>query len=627
MKAKNLIKASVTTFGAVAIGCTGLLLFWTPASSAPPADGLASKMLTGTIKSGGKALEGVIVSARESNRTFTTSVYTDDKGNYMFPALEGGQYKVWAQAAGYEAGRADLKLDPSKEARQDFTLKSLDKTSDDFAHQLSGAEYVAALPADSFENKRMREILQNHCAACHPPSFILQNRFDKAGWIAVITPMEKAATGEVMSNLKNPMPSVAHFKEELATYLSKVRGPGPSPMKFEALPRTTGEAARAVITEYDIPPGETPDQLSVLNGSDWSDGTPARWQNQGTHDATVDFMGNGWVTQNGSNKYRSYAKIDSKTGKVTPFKVLSKNGGVRGTHEITTGPDGMVWMNIGGGLGRIDPKTDKLEIFEVPQGVGRVGNFVDVNAKGKIGMVNNNGGLHFDPFTKEFTEFISPSLKNPKFGTYGGAIDSDGNVWWADLTEDKLEVADLKTRKIREVQFTPRPELKDLTSEEDRAFYSRTDNLKPLSNNMANVGLRTPRRMSADFFGDTVWVTDYFGQDIASVDIHTLKVTYHDLPMKYASAYDLHLDNNHNVWVALRNADRVGKFDPRANKWTVYQLPSIGTECRSMYVDEYNKTGEVWLASIRGSKAIRMQFRTAQQLAEAQAKLVAANGK
>jgi streptogramin lyase len=614
MKLRNLL---ISVF---VIGSASLLL-WTPASSAPPVNGLVGKMLMGTIRSDGKPMEGVVVSARSSERTFTTSVYTDDRGNFVFPALEPGQYKVWAQAAGYEAGRAELKLDANKETRQDFTLKTIG----DFSSQMSGAEYVAALPSETFEDKRMREILQNHCAACHPPSFILQNRFDKAGWLAAITPMEKAATGEVMSNLKNPLPSVVHFKDELATYLARVRGPGPSPLKFKPLPRTTGDATRAVITEYDIPPGETPDQLSVLNGSDWSEGTPARWQNQGTHDATVDFYGNGWVTQNGSNLYRSFEKIDSKTGKITVFKVPGRNGGFRQTHEITTAPDGMIWMNLGGALGKVDPQTDKLDIFEVPAGMGRVGNFVDVNAKGKIGIVNNNGGLHFDPFTKEFTEFKSPSIKNPKFGTYGGTIDMDGNVWWADLTEDKLEVADLKTGKIREVQFTPRPELRELTTEEDRAYYSRMDNLKPLSNNMANVGLRTPRRMSADPFGPTVWVTDYFGQDIASVDIHTMQVTYHDLPMKYASAYDLHVDNNHMVWVALRNADRVGKYDPKTNKWTVYQLPSIGTECRSMYVDEYDKTGEVWLASIRGSKAIRMQFRTDQQMAEAR-RAVAARG-
>jgi streptogramin lyase len=92
-----------------------------------------------------------------------------------------------------------------------------------------------------------------------------------------------------------------------------------------------------------------------------------------------------------------------------------------------------------------------------------------------------------------------------------------------------------------------------------------------------------------------------------------LKVAYYDLPVPYASAYDLRVDKNHNVWVTLRNADRVGKFDPETKKWTVYQLPTLGTECRNISVDLV--TGDVWLASWRTSKIIRLQFRTEQQVA------------
>src|SRR5438874_28090 len=58
--------------------------------------------LIGTIRDAdGKLLNGVPVSARASDQTFTTSVYTDDKGEYVFPTLPGGDYKVWAQAVGF----------------------------------------------------------------------------------------------------------------------------------------------------------------------------------------------------------------------------------------------------------------------------------------------------------------------------------------------------------------------------------------------------------------------------------------------------------------------------------------------------------------------------------------------
>ena len=82
----------------------------------------AGVLLTGTIASAsGEKMEGVVVSARAGGRSFTTSVYSDAQGEYVFPRLPAGTYKVWAQAVGFEAGRADLGLSGSAQ-RQNFTL-------------------------------------------------------------------------------------------------------------------------------------------------------------------------------------------------------------------------------------------------------------------------------------------------------------------------------------------------------------------------------------------------------------------------------------------------------------------------------------------------------------------------
>ena len=66
-------------------------------------------------------MEGVIVSARASDKSFTTSVFTDRQGNYVFPPLDAGQYKMWAQAVGFEAGRAEFALASGRTDRN-FTL-------------------------------------------------------------------------------------------------------------------------------------------------------------------------------------------------------------------------------------------------------------------------------------------------------------------------------------------------------------------------------------------------------------------------------------------------------------------------------------------------------------------------
>src|SRR5687767_10391851 len=61
-------------------------------------------ILTGKITSAtNQAMEGVIVSARRIGSTFTTSVYSDSTGEYYFPKLQQGKYKIWAQAVGFDA--------------------------------------------------------------------------------------------------------------------------------------------------------------------------------------------------------------------------------------------------------------------------------------------------------------------------------------------------------------------------------------------------------------------------------------------------------------------------------------------------------------------------------------------
>ena len=573
-------------------------------SPSPSTRSLSGKMLTGSLRSAdGKPLEGVVVSARHVSKTFTTSVFSDEKGDYFFPVLDAGQYRVWAQAVGFEAGRAELSLDPNKEVRQNFTLK----TNDDFAPQLSGAEWLAALPGDNFQDRRMKEIFANNCVGCHPAGFPLQNRFDKAGWLAMITAMEFAGSAAVLDR-SEPLAYIVHFKEELATYLAKARGPGPSPMKFKPLPRPTGDAAKAVITTFDVPPALTPDELHIMDGSDWSHGTPSAYQQWQLHDVTADFFGNAWLTTSGDNRVRSYVKVDGKTGEVTNFPVPGQGEWVATSHEITTGPDGIVWLNFRRPfmLGRVDPQTAKLETFTSPTSMNPVGNFVDVDGKGKVWAATRQGGIRFDPETKKFTDFISPSVKEPKFSTYGVAGDSDGNGWWAIVTDEKVGRGDPKTGKTLEVPFAPRREKMEFTTEDDRNFYNRRDKMLVTAGN-APVWARTPRRLAADNKG-YLWSADFMGQDIGRVNIRTLKVDYYDLPIAYANPYDVHVDNNRGlVWATLKTASRVARFEIKTQKWTIYQLPNIGTECENIYVDQ--KSGDVWLAAGRTSQAIRLQFR------------------
>src|SRR6202790_3978716 len=84
----------------------------------------ADQLLTGSITSAsGQKLEGVQISAKKEGTTITTSVYTDQNGEYFFPAMADGKYQVWAQALSFETAKGAVDLTAAK--RQDFKLAAI----------------------------------------------------------------------------------------------------------------------------------------------------------------------------------------------------------------------------------------------------------------------------------------------------------------------------------------------------------------------------------------------------------------------------------------------------------------------------------------------------------------------
>src|SRR5262249_10158968 len=130
-------------------------------------------MLGGTITSASsEKMEGVMVSTRAVGASFTTSVLTDAQGEYIFPPLPSGTYKLWAQAVGYEAGRADVTVKGGAYLQQNFALKTLAN----FEAQLTGSEWMASLPEDTPENRKMKEVFRYACNGCHTQNFSLLTR-------------------------------------------------------------------------------------------------------------------------------------------------------------------------------------------------------------------------------------------------------------------------------------------------------------------------------------------------------------------------------------------------------------------------------------------------------------------
>jgi streptogramin lyase len=590
----------------VAIALSLVTFRLSAAARAPKAS--AHAVLEGNIQgSHGEALEGVTISARPVDGTITTSVYTDEQGNYYFPTLPGGKYRISAQAVGYQAGRANLTLASTRETHQDFTLSALE----DYTEQLTSPEWLSALPDDRPQDRRLKRIFVHTCTTCHPAAFVLQNRFDEAGWRAILARMEII---NVYGKSEGPPdPVIEHYKEELVSFLTDLRGPGPSPLKIKPYPRPTGDAARVVVTEFNVPPAATPNELVDQDGSDWSEGIPSVGNGaSGLHDVAIDRNGNAWVTNGTENRNRSFLKLDVETGKVTNFRLPAPDGFARGTHGVAVDQNGIIWLNIFanggtfgmGSLGRVDPKTEKLDVFTPPEGMGSVGISVQVDAKGRI-WASSSGAIVFDPATKKFTYF---KPLTPGTGGYGVAGDSEGNGWFCQPGMDIVGFANFQTKESGEFRLAPRPGMDEISTADDLKFYGQTKS----SLVTGLLPAQGPRRMTAQ--GDYVWWSNWFGQTISRLNIRTHEVSYYTLPLPNVSPYDVAVDRNGIVWVALPNDDRVAKFIPATGQWTVYNLPSRGTNTRFITVDNSKDSVEVWAPSFATSKVVRLQFRTKEQL-------------
>jgi hypothetical protein len=401
------------------------------------APAFADALLSGAVKSAaGDPMGGVTVSAKADGATITTTVFTDASGRYYFPPLPDGHYRVWAQALSYSTAKGAVEL--AANANQDFTLTSL---TGDYFQQLPGDLAMASLPEATEQDKLLKRIVENNCTGCHTPSYPLQNRFDEAGWTAIIDLMKHInVVGVYLGPDHKAQGVLEHNEKALAAYLARARGPGESDVKIVLRPRPSGESARVVFKEYDVPMQadlDVPTKNPLNDGSDWLNGTPSK-RGELLHDAWADLDGNLWFTSNVPNHFTTIGRVDAATGAVKMFKVPSSNGLAANAHGMTRDPNGIIWFNcnIGrGALCRLDPKTQKIETFLPPPNMSATGGAVTVDwdGKGDIWASAPDGALRFDPATETFTDFKSTTFNTPngKGITYGAAGDRNGNGWWA----------------------------------------------------------------------------------------------------------------------------------------------------------------------------------------------------
>ena len=91
-----------------------------------------------------------------------------------------------------------------------------------------------------------------------------------------------------------------------------------------------------------------------------------------------------------------------------------------------------------------------------------------------------------------------------------------------------------------------------------------------------------------------LWIGNSWGGSIARVDTRSGETTFVPLPYQGMGPYQIAVDSKHNAWLNIWTSDVVLKYDPAADKWTTFDLPTRGSVLQSTAAYTQNRKG-FWL--------------------------------
>lgn len=617
-----------------AVVLAGLGAAWLSAVLPVASQVSSGSILRGVVKAAdGKPLEGVTVSTRAQGSVITTSVWTNQRGEYDFALLPDGAYRVWAQAVGFTRTVAEQKLAGHGTVRQDFTLPPYAE----FWRQLDDHEWAESLPGNTPEDRgiegRMRRVIHHNCSTqCHNTAYAMAKRYTAADWELVWERMSRwsgfradppydgtditmrarnteyeddiPGGGKFPTKMVDPegKPMGAQrrilefYKKDLIAYLTRVRGPEPYPITWRVLPRPAGEATNIVVTEYDVPEGGTLNRLDPKTGRYTQfnlgrDGSTTRVDNP-TFYLNEYRNGSDW-SRGGRNQFQEPGQHDIRVGR-DGYVYLPPGIG----RDLD--PEGNVWFTAGRSLVKFDVKGEKFSTYPLPKGYEEFHNGKGTDSKGNIWAATGAGAYRLDPATRQYTLFAS---KTPLGRPYGLAVDREDRAWFAQIAIDKVGWVDGRTGEVGEVTLPPISDEPMLP--EDRKVNPGWTWNQPLYG-------RGPRRLQADPRGDYVWVASHFSGHLSKIHIRTKQMTDYKLPgaYRFGSPYEPVVDKNGIVWLAMSNADVLARFDPKTERFTFFPLPTRSTNARNIDIDDKPAVPEIWLPQTQGGKVARVQLRT-----------------
>jgi len=495
----------------------------------------AAAALTGTVSSAREgAMEGVVVSAKKQGGTISVAVVSNADGHYSFPSdrLAAGTYDITIRAVGYALPATSVTLAGNHAASLDLKL---DAVTDPIAlgKQLSNTEWILSAGEAGAQ--------LGNCATCHTLALPMFTTYDPEAMTRTVqrmgvhtnnaSVMRPWVDTDAAEKLAKP-PSESEKK--LGAYIASINLHGRDvwPFELKTLPRPKGEDTQVIMTTYDLPRPEA-----------------------APHDEVFDADGNVWYSDFNS---QYFGVLNPKTGAVKEYAVPLRrpNGVAQGGLQVEFDPEGKLWFaNMEQiQLIRFDPKTEKMDIFELPVAeedaddahttmIDASRMHLDGNLWLNVAGGGEKGGegawrLHVP--TGTFTHVKYPA-GSPETRAYDNVVDNENNLWGFHMRNHNMWTTDVKTL---ESEWFPFPD--------DRAGCRR--------GHMDDQ--------------ERVWCADWVGNGLVMFNTKTRKFEGNwTMPTPWTRPYDAQYDDKQYVWAGGMDNDLIVRLDPETGKLNQYLLP------------------------------------------------------
>jgi virginiamycin B lyase len=287
----------------------------------------------------------------------------------------------------------------------------------------------------------------------------------------------------------------------------------------------------------------------------------------GAHDVWADPAPDGpvWFSAQRSGHL---GRLDPKTGKVD----LIPLGPNSAPHGVILDADGAPWLTDSGqnAIVRVDPATKAVTKWPLPESRGYVNLNTAIFDRAGMHWFTGQNGVYgrLDPKTGDLKVFDAPKGRGP----YGIHATPDGVVYYASLAGSHIARIDAATDRVAVIE-------------------------PPTSGQGA-------RRVWSDSKG-AIWVSEWVSGQVSRYDPRTEQWRQWKAPGSRPRVYAVYVDERDQVWVSEWSAQVMLRFDPATEKFESFKSSSGTADVRQIH----GRRGEIWTPESAADKLVVYRYR------------------